>query len=236
VATFYDQANVLYVQQADHSFNDATSEFQLHNPTLRKLGFGTQFLDADLDGWPDLVATNGHIFDRSSQGLPYRMRPQYFHNLDGRQFRELPSESLGTFFQCERLGRGLARLDWNRDGREDFVVSHMHEPASLLTNRTLHAGHFLAVQLRGTSGARDAIGAKVMLQAGSRTWTQQLTAGDGYQASNQRQLVFGLGRQSQIDKLAVRWPSGQVQECPRPPCDTELLVIEGGSCLQRPPP
>lgn len=236
VATFYDQANVLYVQQADHSFSDATSEFRLHNPTLRKLGFGTQFLDADLDGWPDLVATNGHIFDRSSQGIPYRMRPQYFHNLDGKHFRELPAERLGAFFQRERLGRGLARLDWNRDGREDFVVSHMNEPASLLTNRTPHAGHFLAVQLRGTRGARDAIGAKVILQAGSRTWTQQLTAGDGYQASNQRQLVFGLGRQSQLDKLTVRWPGGQVQQCPSPPCDTEVLVIEGGACLPRPTP
>ena len=149
-------------------------------------------------------------------------------------FENFRQRTLGPYFQQTYLGRGLARIDWNRDGREDFAVSNMNAAASLVTNRTPRVGNFLAVQLRGTTSARDAIGATVVVQAGQTTWTRQLTAGDGYQTSNQRQLVFGLGRQERIDKLTVHWPSGLVQEYPVPPLDTEVLLVEGGDCFRSP--
>jgi hypothetical protein len=134
---------------------------------------------------------------------------------------------LGAYFSRALLGRGLARLDWNRDGREDFVVSHLDAPVSLLSNQTPGAGHFIAVRLRGVVSDRDAIGATVRVAAGATTRVGQMTAGDGYEASNQRQLVFGLGNVAHVEKLTVRWPSGLEQTFRDLPADQEIIVVEG---------
>jgi hypothetical protein len=76
---------------------------------------------------------------------------------------------------------------------------------------------------------RDAIGATVELTCGEDSWVGQLTAGDGFQASNQRQLIFGLGNRPGIDRLTIRWPSGLRQVVDNPPLDAELLLLEGGA-------
>ncbi|HEX5500153.1 MAG TPA: CRTAC1 family protein, partial [Thermomicrobiales bacterium] len=203
VTNYYEESNTLYLQDPSGMFIDATTASGLRAPSYRMLGFGTQFIDGELDGHPDLVLTNGHIEDLSERGIPYEMPPQYFRGLGGGKFAELPAADLGPFFQGKYLGRGLARLDWNRDGREDFVVSHLDAPTALVANVSPETGHYLAVQLRGVRSARDAIGARVALVAGGRRRTQWLTAGDGYQASNQRQLVFGLAEEKRVEKLEI---------------------------------
>lgn len=227
VTNFHHESNTLYVQQPGGTFIDATRHAGLVEPSFDLLGFGTQFLDADLDGWPDLVAVNGHIDDFRHEGAPYRMRPQVFHNLGEGRFVELADDSVGPWFQGEYLGRGLARLDWNRDGREEFAVSHLDTPAALLVNETASAGHSLAIRLIGTSGDRDAIGTTVRVTAGGRTWTRQLTAGDGYMASNERRLVFGLGEATGVDAIEVQWTSGTTQTFRGLPVDSEWTMIEG---------
>jgi hypothetical protein len=227
ITNFENQSNTLYQQQADYLFEDVTRRCGLREPSYKMLGFGTQFIDGELDGWPDLVLTNGHVLDFSYKGGTYQMRPQYYRNLGAGRFEELPAKSLGPFFQGRYLGRGLARLDWNRDGREDFVVSHMNSPAALLENQTPDTGHFLALELRGVQSSRDAIGATVKLQSGARKWTTQLFGGDGYQSTNQRQLVFGLGQESKVDELEIHWPSGARQSFRSLSVDCKILVIEG---------
>jgi hypothetical protein len=227
ITNYYDEANTLYLQQPGGLFLDATREAGLHEPSLPMLGFGTQFVDGELDGRPDLIAANGHVEDNRRSGIPYQMRAQFFRSQNDGRFVELPPASLGPYFQRELLGRGLARLDWNRDGREDVVISHLDAPAALLTNRTSVVGHFLALQLRGVVTSRDAIGALVRLRSSGRTWSQQLTAGDGYHASNQRQLIFGLGDCEQIAELTVHWPSGLKHRFVSPPINKELLAVEG---------
>jgi hypothetical protein len=156
------------------------------------------------------------------------MAPQYFRNVGGGRFVELKgSSSPGAFFDGKYLGRGLARLDWDRDGREDFVVSHIAAPAALVVNRTEGAGHFVGLRLRRVVGDRDAIGTTVRVTAGKRTVTSQLTAGDGYQASNERRLVVGLGNATLIDRLSIRWLSGNEQVFENSEVDADFLVIEG---------
>ncbi|MFN0055645.1 MAG: FG-GAP-like repeat-containing protein [Planctomycetales bacterium] len=227
VTNFYKEYNAFYFQQPGGTFVDRTSEARLKEASLNVLGFGTQFLDGDLDGWPDLVVANGNVDDYRERGIPFRMRAQYYANLGEGVFRELAASQLGDYFQTELLGRGMARLDWNRDGREDFVVSNLDTPASLVTNQSRGAGHFFALQLRGVHSNRDAIGTKVELTLGGRRHVKQLTAGDGYQSSNQRQLVFGMGTATRIPELIVRWPSGLTQTFHDLAGDVELLLVEG---------
>lgn len=228
VTTFLDEPKPLFLQQTAGSlFVDATAQAGLRDVSLPVLGFGTQFVDGDLDGRLDLIVANGHVEDYGFLGKPYAMPPKFYRNLGDARFVELPPDGLGPYFAGNYLGRGMARLDWNRDGREDLAVSHMDQPVALLTNTTADAGHFLAVQLRGVASDRDAIGTTVSVTAGDKTWVGQLTAGDGFQASNQRQLVFGLGRHEKIDQMTIRWPAGGQQTFLDLAADSELLFIEG---------
>jgi hypothetical protein len=235
VTNFYNESSAFYHQTSPNFFEDAKRRFGLREPTLFQLGFGTQFLDGDLDGFPDLIVANGHVDDNSDERKPYRMRPQYFRNLGGTRFEELGPETLGSFFAGEYLGRGLARLDWNRDGKEDAVISHLDAPAALLTNQTRPAGHFLALRLVGTETSRDAIGTRVTCRIGDRSRQAQLLAGDGYMASNERQLILGLADSDEVTELTIHWPSGRVQRFLGVPANCHLLAVEGGQTLIRLP-
>ena len=226
VTNFHAEPNTLYLQDAPGLFLDNTRAAGLQAASIPYTGWGTQSLDADLDGWPDLVVVNGHVDDYRDEGGEYQMRPQVFQNSEGR-FRELDPEQAGAWFGEKILGRGLARLDWNLDGRPDFIVSSVNERVSVLQNTSTNTGHYVKVRLTAVQTARDAIGAHVTLRAGGRRWTRQLTAGDGYQASNERELLFGVGEAATIDELTVVWPSGGTSELVDFAADCQVRLVEG---------
>jgi len=227
IINFRNEANTLYLQQEALTFVDDTRRAGMYSASFDMLGFGTQFLDAELDGQPDLVVINGHVGDLRHHGVPYHMRPQFFRNAGAGRFVELKGAAAGEFFQGEYLGRGLARLDWNRDGCPDFVAQQLEMPAVLVTNRTLRPGHFLTVKLTATTLARDATGATVSVTAGGQTQIAQLVAGDGYMASNERQLFFGVGVAAAIERLDVAWPGGGNSVFTNLDANRELHIIEG---------
>ena len=235
ITNFYRESNNLYVQNADHTFSDGSRTANLSEAGVYLLGWGTQFLDGELDGYPDLLVTNGHVHRPSDPAVPFRMPPQYFANQGSGRFIEPPAEGLGDYFQGKYLGRSLARLDWNRDGLEEACISSLDTPVALLTNRTRDHGHFIAFKFVGdtvagtdvATSSRDAIGVTVRVRAGGKEWRRQLTAGDGYQVSNERKLTFGLGNLSQIDDVEVNWSSGRVQTFRNLNVDTEYVVVEG---------
>ena len=229
VTNFFNESNTLYRQQHGDVFYDATREFHLRTSSLAMLGFGTQFLDANLDGLPDLVVVNGHVDDYTEIGIPFRMRHQVFVNR-GQSFQEVPPDELGSFFSRKLLGRGMARLDWNRDGLDDFAVSHLIDPASLVLNRSEPTGHFLSIRLVGKS-YRDAIGSEVTVVAGHRKLVKQLVAGDGFECSNERRLLFGLGDATSIDEIRVRWPSGNEHHFATTPINQEVCIVEGSETV-----
>ncbi|MEP3480021.1 MAG: FG-GAP-like repeat-containing protein [Fuerstiella sp.] len=226
VTNFYRQENTLYTNALGGGFLDSTRESKLRGPSLPELGFGTQFLDADLDSELDIVVGNGHLDDFTDRGIPFEMQPQLFMNLGGMQFEVQPSMSVGAWFEKRHLARGIAKLDWNRDGLEDFGVSMLSEPMALLTNSTENAGHFLNVKLIGDSCSRDAVGASVKLEfSGMERW-MQVTAGDGYASANQKQLTFGMGEANVVDVLTVTWPSGTSQSFKNVSANQAYFVIE----------
>lgn len=227
VTNYIGQPNTLYSWGGESVFLDHTRKRGLYDAGFSMVGWGTEFLDADLDGHADLLMANGHIAGHVHEGERLAMPPLAYRNSGDGTFELLPGKNLGKYFTGMYVGRGLARIDWNRDGREDAVVTHLGSPLALLTNRTDKTGHFLALRLVGTRSSRDAIGATVQVSASGKTWTSQLTAGDGFLVSNQRQLVLGLGQVTSIQRLSIRWPSGERQELTNLAVDRELVLVEG---------
>lgn len=229
VTNYYDEWNTLYRQQPGGWFVDATRQARLSEPSYKMLGFGTQFLDADLDGQLDLAVANGHVDDFSSRGIPYQMPPQFFQNMGRGAFRELPAKNLGPYFARPCLGRAMATLDADRDGRPDLIVTHLDQPAALLVNSTPLTGNSLTLSLHGVTSARDAIGATVTVTVAGDKIVRQLTAGDGYFASNERKLVIGVGAALVVEELRIRWPSGMTTTLHDVPSKHALIIIEVGS-------
>jgi len=222
VTNFYQESNTLYAAVGSGFFEDRTRVAGLRDPSWNQLGFGTQFIDVDLDSSPDVIVANGHIDDLSMIGQPFEMPVQFFRNSSG-QFSEVQNQ----IHLPPALGRAMARLDWNRDGREDVVIVNQESSARLLTNATESSGRSLSLQFRATSSARDAIGTIVKVQIGERTLTHQLTAGDGYMASNERQLVIGLGETDSIRSLEVFWPGGVQHQFTDLKVARAYLIVEG---------
>jgi tetratricopeptide (TPR) repeat protein len=229
VTNFQVEPNNLYVQIDNLQFDDQIRRSRLYDPGFLLEGWGAQFLDGDLDGQLDLVVANGHLHNYPHSPNENQMPTQFFRNTGDARFADVPAKELGPYFESKRLGRAIARLDWNRDGRPDFCVTHVDAPFALLTNQTPQTGHYLAIQLRGVESSRDAIGATVIVRAGDRSWSRQLAAGGGFSASNERQLVFGLGPVGTVDQLIIQWPVGTDQTFSNLEVDRELIFIEGQS-------
>ncbi len=229
VTNYYRQSNDFYVQQADGTFRDESRTAQLYEPGFLQLGWGAQFLDVDANGWLDLMVANGHVHDPRDPAIPYDMRAQLFRNTGRGRFEELVGVELGPAFHKPRAGRALARWDWNRDGLDDAIVSHLNQPATVATNRTPTPNRRVALRFAGVDSPRDALGTTVVLMADGRSWMRQLTAGDGFQASNERRLMFGVGPRIEAVSIVVTWPSGTRQEFKGLPSDCEWLLIEGQS-------
>ncbi len=226
ITNFFGESATLYLSRPGGQYEDRARETGLHALTGEQLGFGAQFLDADLDGWLELFMANGHIDDWRAYGKPYHM-PAQLLRWTGRRFDPADAHALGPFFEQDWLGRAVARFDWNRDGRDDLLVGLLDDEMALLTNAPPDSGRYLSLKLFGVQSNRDAIGATAMARVGGRTLVRQLTAGDGYQATNERRLIFGLGDAKQIDELVVRWPSGLVQRFNNIATPGELWLIEG---------
>lgn len=233
VTNFLRESNTLYCPVSDRLYQDETRTLGLHEPSLSKLGFGTQFLDANCDGRLELFVTNGYTQDLSKYGTPYSMTPQIFE-WTGARFQQIPSDKPGAWIETKVVGRAAARLDWNLDGKPDLAVGLLESPSQLLTNTSeTNANHFFSMQLIAKNSARDAIGASVTVTVDGAIQVHQLTAGDGYQCSNERRLQIGCGQASSID-LQVEWPSGTVQRFANVKTSTRVVLIEGRSIAEIP--
>ena len=224
---FYEDANTLYLQTAEHYFEDRTRDANLYDASFYMLGFGCQFLDATRTGTFDIAITNGHVDRSFATGEPDRMHPQYFQPDGTSRFVESNRESMGAYFSEEILGRAMAVLDWNNDGGQDLVITHLDRPAALLENQTTATGHFLSLALIGTESSRLPIGTRLEFQlADGRKLHRQMTTGDGYEARNDHRVYIGTG-DSHVETVVIKWPGGLEQSLSNLPSDSFLAIVEG---------
>ena len=196
------------------------------------VGFGTKALDIDRNGWLDLMVTNGHIFDMRHAGEGYQMPPQMLM-LSGAAFEQAEVEDPSGYWEGSFLGRTVASLDFDRDDRIDFVVGHLDAPAALLRNETETSGGFIQFELVGTVSERDAVGARLTVDAGGQEFAAWVTAGDGYFCTDEAVLDLGLGEQADTVTVVVAWPSGLQQTFSDLSAGHRYLIVEGEAEVHR---
>jgi hypothetical protein len=228
VTNFYNESTSFFRNLGQGFFGEQAAAIGLATPSRYLLGFGIGFLDVDNDGWLDVMSANGHVHDGRPQ-FPWKMPVQLLRNRGGKKpFVTDVSARAGEPFGTLRMGRGLATGDLDNDGRVDALVVSEGEPLAYFHNRS-EAGHFLTLRLEGHTSARDAIGARVVVQCSGRTLVAQRTGGGSYQSASDPRLHFGLGSSTSVDWVEVRWTSGRVDRYPGLKADTGYLLLEGES-------
>ena len=146
------------------------------------VGWGTGFLDVDLDGWEDLFVANGHAI-RYPHG--HGRRPQAAAGAVAQPRRQVQGRQPAgrrLLTQPTTWPAASAFGDLDNDGRIDLVISHLNEPVAVLRNVGGAGNHWLGVQLVGKDHA-DVVGARVVLEAGGRKQTRFAKGGGSYASS-----------------------------------------------------
>jgi hypothetical protein len=230
VTNFERRPNALYLNRGGLRFREAGMPSGLAGPALARLGFGAEFLDADLDGNPDAATANGHIHRAAAKVVNSRYpQPAQLFVGDGRgKFREV-SDQAGPYFAEARVGRGLAVADYDDDGRPDLVYANNGGPPALLRNLTPTAHGWVRLELvgDGVKSNRNAVGARVEVEAGGRVQTRWVLGGGSYLSASDRRLSVGLGPADKVDRVTVAWPSGRRDEYRDLPARRGYRLTEG---------
>jgi len=187
------------------TYLDATATYGLQGGGV---GWATNFLDYDNDGWQDL-----HVVQADFPNLLYRNPAA-----PAAAMVQWPNESfnLGLGLMYRQFSAAMA--DFDDDGRIDMLQRFANGPLAVLSpegasiyHNQVSGGNWIKFKTRGTVSNRDGFGARFEVLTGTHLQRQDVRSGVGYQSNSDPRLHFGLGTATQVDRVKVTWPSGQVQ-------------------------
>ncbi len=126
-----------------------------------------------------------------------------------------------------RDGRGLAASDFDRDGDIDFIIGNYKAQAGYFENLAGQTRNWLAVRLQGTRSNRDAVGAEIEIRTARGVQSRLVGAGHGYAGQNSYEQLFGLGGETEIEDVLVRWPSGLWESFGSASARQRMRLVEG---------
>ncbi len=215
VSNYQKEPTMVFLNRGRMNFQEYSHAAGIGPATMRTLGFGIELFDADLDGNLDVALANGHVIRKAVEyvNAPYEQEAQLFLGDGKAHFREV-TEQAGRYFRQKYVGRGLAVCDYDNDGRPDLVFANNGGPLKLLHNQTENANRWVRLELvgDGKKSNRNAVGARVEVEAGGRKLVRWVHGGGSYLSASDRRIVVGLGTADKLDKVSVVWPSGAKQE------------------------
>jgi hypothetical protein len=225
---YMKECNMLWHNNHDGTFTDVSKETETCNTLW---GWGAKFADFDNDGWQDLFVANGLRSAGRANYIPVLVNMITTPNIDftdvnnwppignmswsgyqrKRLFRNL---GFGSFTEMaaaagvdnDRDGRGVAIADFDNDGRVDILQTNADQAPILYHNETPQAGNWVELRLTGAISNRDAIGARVKIEAAGQSFYREVNGGNGYASQSSLRLHFGIGSATAVDSIEIRWP------------------------------
>jgi len=209
-------------------FTMATYESGIGFASFKMSGWGAGIYDFDNDGYKDLFSANSHVSENADVNpqQQYRQPNSVFQNLRNATFQDVSAEA-GPAVRLRAAHRGAAFGDLDNDGKVDVVISAIGSPAELLYNTSTGGNHWIAIETVGSKSNRDGIGTRIKLtgESGLVQYNEVTTAGS-YASSSDKRAHFGLGRDSLVKEIELRWPSGTLQVLRNVKADQILKVTE----------
>ncbi len=163
VGNFSNQMLGLYHNEGNGLFVDEAPRSTVGRASLLSLTFGLFFFDYDLDGYPDILAANGHIEEEIGRVQPRSSTPNCpccctmpaaGNSRSGDSAFQTPMVARGAAY-----GISIAMAIWT------CSIATNNGPAHLYRNDGGNRNHWLQLRLEGTKSNRDGIGAVVRVTA-----------------------------------------------------------------------
>lgn len=188
------------------------------------------FLDVDLDGYEDILISNGFIYDgqnldigneaetisksRKPSRLEHLRLRQMFPKLDAttcafRNMGDLTFEDRAREwnFQFKGVSQGMALADLDNDGDLDVIINTLNSPAVVYRNDS--PAPRIGVRLKGAAKNTRGIGARITVTGGPVMQSQEIISGGRYLSSDDATRTFAAGSTTNSLRITVRWRSGR---------------------------
>jgi hypothetical protein len=182
-------------------------------------------LDASLgEFWvenPWEIAAHGH-------NLSSYERKRYYLNVPGTvRGRDFLDVSFLTGADNDGDGRCVVAGDFRNDGRLDLVLRQVGGGAVILYENQFPRRHYLEVSLRGTKSNRLGIGARLTATVRGQRLVREQYPHNSFRSQMPNVVHFGLGEAARVERLVIRWPSGEEQVLTDLAADRHVVVTEG---------
>ena len=231
-----DETNTLYRSDgADFglAFADRTGPSGLGPASMAMTGFGTGFVDLDLDGALDLVVANGRV--QRKPALPGALGDSFWRVFGepNQVFRNggvaaqdalfTALDGAGDFPATIEVSRGLALADYDEDGDLDVLLANAEGPARLYRNDFERAGSPLRVGTFDAAGRPSAPTVVTAIFADGSRSVRRADPGGGYLSTGDPRAFFATPTGAMVTEFLVVWPDGSREAFPGTEADAVSL-------------
>jgi predicted nucleotidyltransferase len=230
---FSGDTSSLYRNTGKATFDDVTFPAGMGLNT-RWLGWGCGFIDVDNDGWADIFLVNGHVYpevEKLTTEAGYAQPKVLYRNLQNGTFADV-SQKAGAAVISPNPSRGAAFGDYDNDGDVDILINSVNGPPELLRADSLNQNNWIKIKTVGVKSNRDGIGARIKCVTENGSQIDEVRSGGSYYSQNDLRIHFGLGKNQQVERLEISWPSGKVDTFRNLAANQLVVVKEGQGIVQ----